>query len=258
MMNSLFGKTMEDVRAHKKTKFVKTKKLFQKYAFHPLCDNYFRLGDDAMVMNLLKSDIELNKPIYIGQCVLDFSKIVMYKLLDQWKENPMCESVQLIGGDTDSFFMEVTSIHGRDDILRSMSDIFDSSNYPKEHPLYSEMNKARLGCFKDEAAGKEIEEFVCLAPKSYSYKYVDNHTDCRLKGVKEYKKKEISHDDYLNTYLTKIPKRMSQKNIQSQHHVLRTVTIPKVALNTWEDKRNWIGQNESYPYGHYKLQTMDV
>ena len=172
MMNSLFGKTMEDVRKHKKTQFVKNKKLFLKYAFHPLCKSYFRINNDAMVMNLVNSEVELSKPIYIGQCVLDFSKVVMYKLFDAWKENTLCDNVQLIGGDTDSFFMEIESSYDRDTILKSMSHIFDSSNYPPSHPLYSEVNKARLGCFKDEAAGEEIEEFICLSPKSYSYKMV--------------------------------------------------------------------------------------
>ena len=118
--------------------------------------------------------------------------------------------------------------------------------------MYSEVNKARLGCFKDEAAGEEIEEFICLSPKSYSYKMVNQKRDCRLKGVKQYKKKVITHDDYRDAYEQWSIKRVNQRNIQSTHHQLRTVNMNKVALSAFEDKRYWLSANYSVPYGHYK------
>jgi hypothetical protein len=54
----------------------------------------------------------LNKPIYIGQAVLDLSKLVMYKLryesMEKY-EKQFGGSIRIAGGDTDSFFLEVSS-----------------------------------------------------------------------------------------------------------------------------------------------------
>ena len=73
-----------------------------------------------MIITLLNSDVKLNKAIHIRQCVLDLSKITIYKLFDQWQQNPHIEDMQLIGGDTDFFFLEVKLKHPRDDILAIM------------------------------------------------------------------------------------------------------------------------------------------
>ena len=98
---------------------MRNKKLFIKYTHHPMCDSFFSIWNNAIVVNLKKSEVVLNKAIYIGQCVLDVSKVIMYKLWDEWRANPLCEKVELIGGDTDSFFLKVVSPYSRDDILKS-------------------------------------------------------------------------------------------------------------------------------------------
>ena len=206
----------------------------------------------------------MNKPIYIGQCVLDTSKVIMYKLFDQWKQNPMCEQVQLIGGDTDSFFLKVVSPHDRNTILKSFESypnlidptakgIFDSSNYPKTHPLYSETNKSRLGCFKDEVCGRTITEFICLSPKMYSYELADHTGDRRAKGVKKYKKDSLSHQDFRDVYTKHCIKHVTQTYLRSTHHEMRTIEMKKAALNIWEDKRCWTSYNQSLPYGNHQL-----
>ena len=45
---------------------------------------------------------------------------------------------------------------------------YDTSNYPQDHPLHSEVNKTVLGKMKDECAGRPIAEYVGLRPKMYS------------------------------------------------------------------------------------------
>ena len=71
----------------------------------------------------------------------------------------------------------------------------------------------------------------------YSYKLCNQKTDCRIKGIKQYNKRSITHEDYKNAYDTWNVMTVQQRNIQSTHHQVRTITMNKVALNTWEDKR---------------------
>ena len=262
-LNSLYGKSIEDVRKYTKTRFVRNRKLFIKYTHHPMCETFFSIAQDAIVVNLRKSDVVLNKAIYIGQCVLDISKIHMYKLWDQWRTNALCDSVELVGGDTDSFFLKVVSSYPRDIIMQSFTKIsntidpfaegiFDSSNYSKEHPLYSTVNQARLGCFKDESCGKVIDEFICLCAKCYSFLLVNEEQQNRAKGVKRYKSRRLSHAYYKKVYEKHITLRVEQTYLRSTQHIMQTTKVSKDALSIIEDKRQWTDVNRSVPYGYYK------
>ena len=52
--------------------------------------------------------------------------------------------------------------------LKNLGNHFDFSNYPKDSPMYSDQNKKTVLKFKDDLAGKIIEEFVGLKPKLFS------------------------------------------------------------------------------------------
>ena len=116
---------------------------------------------------MFKDKVILNKPVFIGQAVLDYSKLEMYNLYyNIFRKCPLIRQPELVGGDTDSFFL---ALHchkniSLTDILLSLRQFFDSSNFPSDHPLYSISNKALLGCFKDEAVCKCIEEMILLRP----------------------------------------------------------------------------------------------
>ena len=111
----------------------------------------------------------------------------MYKLFyDNLKNCSKIKRVKLLGGDTDSFFLALTTDSSikLNDIYLELRPIFDSSNYPLDHPLYSTTNKARLGCFKDETGGCEIKEMVLLKPKMYSISLKDRKENInRTKGI---------------------------------------------------------------------------
>ena len=262
--NALYGKTMENPRKYGKFKFVRDGKFFTKYTDHPLCKKWFKIEESAVVIELQNKKAILDKPIYIGQAVLDISKITMYRMFENWKNNPLIDSVELIGGDTDSFFLEVKSKYKRDEILAQFKNVrneldplaqgvLDTSNYPKDHPLYSNVNTSRLGCFKDEAKGKKIVEFICLCPKQYSFILEGGKHDNRAKGVKSYKRDTLTHEDYRLVYETHEFKAVTQQFLQSRHHLMRTIRQTRCALSPWEDKRAWDSPNRSYPYGYYKL-----
>ena len=257
MVNSLFGKTMEDVRQHLSRRLTHSPSILFRNANSPLCESVMPLGEETIVVTMRKTSVLLCKAIFIGQCILDASKIVMYRLLDQLKSHPTLSDVQLIGGDTDSFFLRLQSPYSLDEIWRSLSN-FDSSNYPLTHPLHSNTNKARLGCFKDEACGRRITSFVALSPKMYSF-VVDHDTselNNRVKGIKTYKKHTLTHELYQQAYRQHQIISIKQTLLQSREHTIHTVTQQKRALSVWEDKRFWLSANVSYPYGYHRIPSL--
>lgn len=182
-------------------------KFFIKYTDYPLCKKWFKLKESAVIIELQNNKATLDKPVFIGQAVLDISKVTMYRMFEHWRANPLVDSVGLYGGDTDSFFLEVRSKHPRDAILAEFKQLrneldpnaqgeLDTSNYAKDHPLFSAVNTSRLGCFKDEAKGRKILEFICLCPKKYSFIIEGGKHDNRAKGVKIYKQSALTHEEY--------------------------------------------------------------
>ena len=78
-------------------------------------------------------------------------------------------NLKLLYSDTDSFLYVVKTNDVYED-LKEMSEHFDFSNFPKTSPLYSDSNGHKVLKWKDELAGKTIEEFVGLKPKLFSLK----------------------------------------------------------------------------------------
>ena len=203
---------------------------------------------------MLKSKVTLDKPIFVGQAVLDYSKLEMYELY--YKTLPQCpliKKLQLVGGDTDSFFLTIsTDTHiTLSDVFNSLSQHIDTSNYPPSHSLYSIVNKAKLGCFKDETAGQVLEEMVLLRPKMYSMKYKDSDTSIkRAKGISRHIVRGMKHTTYKEAFEEKKTTSVQMTILQSKHHTIKTTTFNKRALSAWEDKRCWLTANESLPHGH--------
>lgn len=106
-----------------------------------------------MFPNCFHFKILLDKPVFIGQAVLDLSKLVMYELrynkLRAYEEE-FGGSMRIVAGDTDSFFIRVRGAKLCHEFLAALArdNLLDTSNYPPEHPLYSADNKAKLGCVK--------------------------------------------------------------------------------------------------------------
>ena len=69
--------------------------------------------------------------------------------------------------DTDSLLFSCETNDIYQDMKESL-DYFDTSDYPKEHTLFSDSNKKIVGKWKDETQGKPISEFVGLRSKMYS------------------------------------------------------------------------------------------
>ena len=106
----------------------------------------------------------------------------------------------------DSLCYEIQTEDFYRDISKDVERLFDTSNYPKDHPskILTGKNKKVIGMFKDEAGGKIILGFVGLRAKLYAYRMLDGKEEKKCKGIrKPVIKKDTSFEDYI-TKITKL------------------------------------------------------
>lgn len=264
MNNSVYGKTMENVRNRINFKLVNSE---EKALGIRNTRKHFTIFSDSLVgVHLLKKEVKLNKPIFIGQNVLDESKCIMYNfhynfMLKQFNRS----NIDLLFTDTDSLCYHIRKQDPYEVIGKNKS-YFDLSEYPKNHPLYDATNKKVIGKFKDEAISDGevdyITEFVGLRSKLYAYKTLGKESK-KCKGVKRsVVKKELSFEKYnnirLNDTLQYINENgnVKQNVIRSYKHKLYTECVSKVALNPLDDK-SYLCDNrvDVLTFGHYKLYS---
>ena len=134
-------------------------------------------------MEMKKVEVKMNKPIYLGQAILDVSKMLMYEFWFDYIKPKYGDKVRLCYMDTDGFAMYIKTEDFYEDIANDVERLFDTSNYDKkdERPLPIGKNKKVIGLFKDELGGKSIVEFCALRAKAYAYKLDD---DTEMKKAK--------------------------------------------------------------------------
>ena len=103
MNNSVFGKTMENIRNHRDMKLVTSEQKYQKYVMKPNFKDSVKFSDNLMGVEMGKTEITMNKPLYLGQAILDLSKIVMYEFHYDYMIPKYGSKVKLCYMDTDSF-----------------------------------------------------------------------------------------------------------------------------------------------------------
>ena len=81
MNNSVFGKTMGNIRKHKDIKLVTTDKKRSKLVSEPIYHTINLISEDLSIIEMKKTKVKMNKPIYLGLSILEISKILMYEFL---------------------------------------------------------------------------------------------------------------------------------------------------------------------------------
>ena len=204
-------------------------------------------------MEMKKVDLKMNKPIYLGQAILDISKILMYEFWYNYIKPKYGDKARLRYMDTDSFIIHIKSKDFYKDIDNDVERWFDTSNYDKkdERPLPIGKNKKAIGLFKDELGGKIITEFVALTAKAYAYLMEDGGEHKKVKGTKKcIIKRELMFENYKDSLFNDkiIPK--SLQRFKSDHYRVYTEEVNKIALSSNDDKRiQTVDKATTYPYG---------
>ena len=242
MNNSVFGKSMENVRSRTKTKFVTNGEKVQKYLNKPNYTGMYQELQETTILFMDEVNVLLNKPITVGASILDISKTIMY----DFHYNVMVhrygyENMKLCMTDTDSLLYY---IHTETDInmdMKSMGQYFDMSGY--DNPMYKDnTNKKVLGKFKDEEPNNAIIEFVGLRAKLYAYRTSNLKEKKRCKGTKKYVVNTITMEEYQRVLFagkhnTREETNRSMRGVRSKNHELQTYEMNKISLSAYDDKR---------------------
>ena len=257
MNNSVFGKPMEAIENRVDIKLVTEEKEATKLVAKPSYERITIFDENLIVVHIKMTKLFYNKPIYLGTCILDISKTLMYDFHYNYIKNKYDEGeAKLLFTDTDYLAYQIQTDDFYADIARDIQERFDTSEYPKDHPsgIETGVNKKVIGMFKGEAAEKQIEEFVGLRSKLYSYRIAgEEHKKCQ--GVKKnVVKKTIRHDDYKACLFTRRDQLRKMNFIRSNHHDIYTEEVNKAALSADDDKRVILQDGiHTLAYGHYSL-----
>ena len=257
MNNSVFGKTMENIRNRVNIKLVTDRKKAEKLAAKPNFKHCNIFDEDLIAIHMKKTSLTMNKPVYLGMCILDLSKTLMFDFHYNYIEKKYGDKAKLLFTDTDSLMYEIQTEDFYKDINGDVKDRFDTSDYPPNHPsgIPTVCNKKVLGMFKDEAGGKIIDEFVGLRAKLYSYKMLEGEESKKCKRVKKLVvKNSITHENYKNCLFTGKEQLRKMNVIRSHKHDIYTEEVNKIALSSSDDKRCILeGQTATFALGNYRM-----
>ena len=164
MNNAVFGKTMENIRKQRHIKLVNNDEDYLKCVMRPNFKSGTLYGPNLMGYEMGKTVIKMNKPVYIGQAILDLSKTVMYEFHYDYMVPKYGDRISLCYIDTYSLVYEIETEDFYQDIADNVESRFDTSGYANDRPLPVGVNKKVIGLMKDELGGDIMREFVVLRP----------------------------------------------------------------------------------------------
>ena len=260
MNNSIYGKTMENLRKRVDVKLVSSESDLLKATASPRFQSHRIMNENLIVIKRIKEVLTLNKPCYVGMSILDLSKTLMYDFHYNVIKKEYNHKAKLLFTDTDSLMYEIKTKDVYEDFRRIglRNDCWDNSDYPKDSPYYSTHNKKVIGKFKDEAAGMPIIEFVGLRSKMYSYIKENGGGGMTAKGVKRYViRNKLTHNNFIDVINTKGIMRHSMNTIRSKKHNIGTYEMKKITLSCFDDKRYLLEDGvTSNAYGHHGIEDM--
>ena len=116
MNNAVFGKTMENIRKHRNIKLVTTDKKRSKLVSEPNYHTINLISEDPSIIEMKKTKVKMNKPIYLGLSILEISKILMYEFCYDYMKPKYDNNVKLCYINTDSFIMNIKTNDFYEDI----------------------------------------------------------------------------------------------------------------------------------------------
>ena len=161
MSNSVFGKTIENLRKRVNATLINDSKKLLKHASKPNFISCKIFNENLVVVHKIKETLTLNRPAYVGMCILDISKTLMYDFHYNYIKEKYGSNAKLLFTDTDSLNYNIRT----EDIYKDFwadKDKFDFGDYNKNSGFYDPTNKKVIGKMKDETKGVPIVEFVGL------------------------------------------------------------------------------------------------
>ena len=162
MNNAVFGKTMENVKKHRDIKLVTTDKRRNRLVSEPNYHTTKWFPENLLAIEMKKTNVKMNEPVYLGLSILEISKTLMYELWYDYMKPKYGDDVKLCYMDTDNFIMHIKKKDFYKGIADDIEKRIDTSNYECDKPLSRGKNKKVIGLMKDELGGKIMTEFCAL------------------------------------------------------------------------------------------------
>ena len=154
MINSVYGKTMENLRERINMRLISNAEDFLKYTSKPTYLTHKIFGKDYAAIHEIKPVLILNKPVYVGFTVLDLSEWKMYDFHYNFIKKGF--DAELLFTDIDSLTYEIKS----ENVYEKLFKWKDSENYSENSKFFDETNKKVIGKMKDEFGGVIVVEFI--------------------------------------------------------------------------------------------------
>ena len=257
MINAVFGKTIENIRKRQKVELVDDRKKALKFSSKPNFDRVTTFDENLVAIHMKKTEVYFNKPIFVGQAILDISKTLMFDFHYNYIRKEYGDKAELLMTDTDSLVYLIETDDFYEDIKKDVEKRFDTFNFPKDHPsgIEAGVNMKVVGVFKLENGANIIVLFIGLRPKMYTFKvetkYEEDKDNDKIKeiemrideekkakGVKKCViKKSLTTEDFKKCLFSE-KKLMKDMNIfQTKYHDVYSTTVNKIALSANDDKK---------------------
>ena len=240
MNNSVFGKTIENIRKRQNIHLIDNRKKALKLSSRPNFDRCTIFDRHLIAVHMKNTEVYFNKPVYVGQAILDLSKTLMYNFHYNYIREKYGNKAELLFTDTGSLMFQISTDDFYKDIKPDILTKFDTSDYPPKHKsgIPTGVNKKVIGMFKDEVAGKQITRFVGLRPKLYSFDIEEDKEVRKCKGIKKnVVKKKLDFNDYVKCLFSGEKELRKMKIIRSEKHDIYSKEVNKIALSNEDDKR---------------------
>jgi len=168
--NIIFGKSCEKLEDRTNIQLVQVERVFRQLMSRPHCKNFRIFSNTLAAVEMRKTQIKIDRPMFVGSTVLELSKLLMCKIHYEHFQAVYGRMARLLYTDTDSLIYHIESDNVLADCFEHREDVFDMSTLPPTSPYYDARNKDVPGYLKVETGAEIVMEFVALAAKMYSYK----------------------------------------------------------------------------------------
>lgn len=258
--NSVYGKTLQNQRKHRDVKLVtrwEGRYGAKKYIANHLFKSVNIFNENFVAIELNKSSITLNKPLFVGCAILEISKHMMFNFHYGEMKPRYGDNIKILYTDTDSLIYSIKCNNFYADMIRD-SHLYDTSNYDLNNRFgIQQLHGKQLHKMKDENGGRVMSHFIGLSSKMYATKISNGRGIRRAKGVaSSIVQDRITFDDYKNCLFNNKTLSFDQNLFKLKHHEMYTVRQNKIALRNHDDKRYLIpGTMDTVPHGHYMVEV---
>ena len=224
MINSVYSKTIENLRKRINVRLVNNEKDSLKYSSRTTHITHKIFDKNYAAIHEIQPFLTLNKPVYVGFTVLELSKWLMYDFHFNFIKKHF--DAELLFTDRDHHTYEVKSEDFYEEVFKH-KHLFHFSNYPEDSKFFDETNKKVICKMKDAFEGKIVDEFVGLNSKMHSMKSIDRKESNTAKGVNI----EIEFNEFKDTLFNKKEIRHKMGRIQVKKHKMEKGEINRKSLS---------------------------